>query len=186
LLSREGALWDSFWAVTAALGPDVCRRKPAPIRTPKNNKRKRSGGRARLRMVSSRRGRSAHISNSDYLCATLCAVLPAKSRFRRVALCPKCVLVRCLHSQRSLARNAQPQRGDLSQPRPTAWVTRTFSSPVPSPEGAPRAWTAPSGLEGENQPVTQAAGLGCARSPLRGSERPWVEQHTYRTLPKVG
>ena len=56
-------LRDSFQAVAAALGAGVCRGKAARRLILKNKKRKQDGTGATLRMVSSRRGRSAGISD---------------------------------------------------------------------------------------------------------------------------
>jgi hypothetical protein len=53
---------DSFWVVAAVLGAGVCRGKAAP-RLILKKKRKQDAREATLRMVSSRRGRSAGISD---------------------------------------------------------------------------------------------------------------------------
>ena len=58
-----------------------------------------------------------------------------------------------------------------------------MSFPALSPEGARPCQIAPSGLERANDPFTQAVGLGCTGSPLRGFESLGVGQHTFGTLP---
>ena len=72
----------------------------------------------------------------------------------------------------------KPQRDEIAQRKPKAWVKGTHL--VPSPERAKYAYSAPSGLVKVDwvRPLTQAVGLGWGIAPLWG----WEVDTLFRAL----